>query len=268
MSSGTSPGVHPESETGKVSPAGQTGAGNGELKGSKTEGDRVLASGGGAVEPGRERPGRGPGPGSGPAGVGALAGPAELWRRAWGQAAEARSRAEERSGEAKAGLGGKKYWRWIFCKVPCTKSRRDARRAEAVARRHLRPDPGSDASARQFECSTDVSVVVGEPGGILPQFPANQSGGRRDDGACGGTEGGVGASAVLRVPPDRAGAREAGHDSEPQAGAADTAGRQPAGVAATAVCGDHRFEPQAGSSGESGAATETDWGGPIVGGRY
>src|SRR5882672_8620143 len=28
------------------------------------------------------------------------------------------------------------------------------------------------------------------------------------------------------------------------------------------------LEPQAGSSGESGAATETDWGGPIVGGRY
>jgi hypothetical protein len=32
------PGVHPESETGKVSPAGQTGAGNGELKGARQKG--------------------------------------------------------------------------------------------------------------------------------------------------------------------------------------------------------------------------------------
>ena len=41
--------------------------------------------------------------------------------------------------------------RWIFSKVPCKKSRLDAGRAKALARRHLRPNPGSDVDARQPE---------------------------------------------------------------------------------------------------------------------
>ena len=38
-----------------------------------------------------------------------------------------------------------------FFKVPCKKSRRDGSRAAALARRHLRPNPGSDVFARQLE---------------------------------------------------------------------------------------------------------------------
>jgi len=38
-----------------------------------------------------------------------------------------------------------------FSKVPCKKSRLGARAAEALAGRHLRPDPGADADARQPE---------------------------------------------------------------------------------------------------------------------
>ena len=44
----------------------------------------------------------------------------------------------------------------IFLKVPCKKARLDVRRAANLARRRLRPNPGSDASAMQLEYRADV----------------------------------------------------------------------------------------------------------------
>src|SRR5258708_23691237 len=105
ISSGIIDGVHPESETGRVSPAGQTGAGNGKRSGSEEQRDRVLASGGGTAQPGRECSHRGQGTGSGPERGGAVAGAAELRRTAWGEAADAGSSAGQGRGEAEAGLG-------------------------------------------------------------------------------------------------------------------------------------------------------------------
>ncbi len=49
---------------------------------------------------------------------------------------------------------------------------------EALASRHLRRDPRSDARARQREYRANVSVGAGEPGGILP-IPARKNSRRR-----------------------------------------------------------------------------------------
>src|SRR5258708_14312409 len=99
-------GVHPESETARVSPARQIGAGNGKPSGSEEQGDRVLASGSRTAQPGRECPYRGQGTGSRPERVGAVARPAELRGATSGEAADAGSSASQGSGEAEAGLGG------------------------------------------------------------------------------------------------------------------------------------------------------------------
>jgi hypothetical protein len=45
-----------------------------------------------------------------------------------------------------------------FFKGALQKSGRDASRKTALARRHLRPNPGSDVLARQLEYRTDVST--------------------------------------------------------------------------------------------------------------
>lgn len=55
----------------------------------------------------------------------------------------------------------------VFSKVHCKKERLDASGAAALARRHLRPNPGSDVVARQFEYRADVPAGPGEPGGFL-----------------------------------------------------------------------------------------------------
>ena len=48
-----------------------------------------------------------------------------------------------------------------FSKVPCKKSRLDARSTVSLARRHLPPNPGSDVDARQLEYRANVSVGWG-----------------------------------------------------------------------------------------------------------
>src|ERR1700736_3371736 len=63
-----------------------------------------------------------------------------------------------------------------------TSTRLDASGQEALARRHLRPNPGSDVAARQLEYRADMSVSGGEPGGFLPVF-AGAEAGRRGDGS-------------------------------------------------------------------------------------
>src|SRR2546429_4404720 len=59
-------------------------------------------------------------------------------------------------------------WRWIFSKVPCKKSRLDARSAVELARQHLRADPRSNAFARQPEYRTHVPVGAGQSQKFLP----------------------------------------------------------------------------------------------------
>jgi Transposase len=50
-----------------------------------------------------------------------------------------------------------KRWKWIFSEVPCGTSKLYAKSARPKAERHLRPNPGSNATAGQSECGTDVS---------------------------------------------------------------------------------------------------------------
>jgi len=69
-----------------------------------------------------------------------------------------------------------------FSEMLYKKSRLDASREEALARRHLRPSPGDDADARQPEDRANVSVATGELGRILP-FPARANAQRGRDGA-------------------------------------------------------------------------------------
>ncbi|MBY0504508.1 MAG: helix-turn-helix domain containing protein [Bryobacteraceae bacterium] len=49
-------------------------------------------------------------------------------------------------------------WRWSLSRVPCKKSRLDARAVRGLARRHLRPNPGVDDRARQVEYRANVPV--------------------------------------------------------------------------------------------------------------
>src|SRR5713101_6389057 len=50
----------------------------------------------------------------------------------------------------------RRRWRWIFSKVPCKKSRPDARRKTELAGWHLRPNARSDVIARQLEYRAHV----------------------------------------------------------------------------------------------------------------
>jgi transposase-like protein len=63
-----------------------------------------------------------------------------------------------------------------FFKVPCKKSRLDARATGNLARRHLRPNPGADVDARQTEYRADVPDGMREPCGILPIVARARSG--------------------------------------------------------------------------------------------
>jgi transposase-like protein len=55
----------------------------------------------------------------------------------------------------------------FFQKVPCKKSRLDARAETTLAGRHLRTDPRSDAHARQPEYRADVPAEWRQSGGLL-----------------------------------------------------------------------------------------------------
>src|SRR2546426_1155953 len=50
----------------------------------------------------------------------------------------------------------------------CKETRLDASRAAGLARRHLRPNQGSDAVARQLEYRAHVSTGPGKPSRFLP----------------------------------------------------------------------------------------------------
>jgi transposase-like protein len=69
-----------------------------------------------------------------------------------------------------------------FSKVPCKKSRLDVRATSNLARRHLRPNPGIDAAARQTEYRADVSVGRSQPSRLVP-VTANEGLPRRGNGS-------------------------------------------------------------------------------------
>jgi len=108
--------------------------------------------------------------------------------------------------------------------VPCKKSRLDASRAAALARRHLRPNPGSDADARQLEYRADVSTGPGQPGRLLPVVAGTAAGGRRDGIAIDDSADCVGTSAALWLSADFRGVTTRRKASQPQAGGTDHAG--------------------------------------------
>src|SRR6267143_1895182 len=106
------------------------------------------------------------------------------WRRWTAVGHRQRMRERRRSGKRSADSSGcwpRRSWRWIFSKVPCNKSRRDASRAARLARGHLRPDPGRDVEARRVADRADVSVSPGEPSGVLPVVAGGPACGGRDD---------------------------------------------------------------------------------------
>jgi len=57
-----------------------------------------------------------------------------------------------------------------FFKRALQKSRLDASGEEALARRHLPPNPGRHVDARQLGYRADVSASTGKPGGLLSVF--------------------------------------------------------------------------------------------------
>src|SRR5260221_13389674 len=85
----------------------------------------------------------------------------------------------------------------MFSNVPCKGSKLSA---SGMAEWHLRPDPGTDAVARQPGGRTEVPVVDGQPGGILPKPAGEPSRGRKH--CCAGTTAGkrTCGPASLRVP--------------------------------------------------------------------
>src|SRR5579864_7563441 len=137
-----------------------------------------------------------------------------------------------------------------------------------MARRHLRPDPGSNAGARQLECGTDVSGGGGKPCRVLPKFAGAPSGRRRNAGAVDDTADRGGASAAVRLSASVEGPAGSWDGSQSQAGVAADAGRQSVGRAAQAVRGDDRLQSHAGNSSKSGPSNEADGSQSAVGGRY
>src|SRR3970282_1734531 len=94
---------------------------------------------------------------------------------------------------------------WIFSKVPCNKSRRDASSAARPACGHLRPDPGRDVGARRVAARAAVSVSPGEPGGVLSVVAGGPACGGRNDGAGRDSTDRAGASAPVRLSADHGG---------------------------------------------------------------
>jgi transposase-like protein len=81
---------------------------------------------------------------------------ARLYRTEWQKAEEAGESPLARENRLLKQAWEKRYWKWIFSKVPCKKSGLDARATASLARRPLRPNPGVDVGARQTEYRADV----------------------------------------------------------------------------------------------------------------
>src|SRR5215469_7356765 len=77
----------------------------------------------------------------------------------------------------------RRNWNWIFSKVPCEESRLDARRVEALARRHLRRNRNHDVAAKHLNYRAHVPVGPGEPCWLLPIPPTRCSSNQRRDGS-------------------------------------------------------------------------------------
>jgi hypothetical protein len=88
-----------------------------------------------------------------------------------------------------------------FSRVPCKKSRLDARRAAKLARRHLLADPRSDVVASPPEYRAYVRIGTSQPGQFLPIFSRTAARrGRDGDTVCNSTNRHR-APSTLRLPP-------------------------------------------------------------------
>ena len=177
--------------------------------------------------------------------------------------------AAERDARTEAGAGGEDVWRWIFSKVPCKKSRLDARAAAALARRRLRPNPGGDADARQPEYRADVSAGAGEPGRVsIGRCRSRRQRKKSMEVRSADSADRAGASPALWLSAGHSGTAAARDAGESQAGVADHAGGQSAGRAAASVRGDHGFRSRAGGLSEPGQPHEADRHRSALGGRH
>src|SRR5215472_18557423 len=111
-----------------------------------------------------------------------------------------------------------------FFKVPCKKSRLDARRAASLARRHLRSNSGSDAVARRPKHRAHVSTGGGEPGRLVPLAAGTAAGGGRDGSAIRDSADRAGTSAALWLSAYCCGTATSRYGGESQASGADYAG--------------------------------------------
>jgi len=140
----------------------------------------------------------------------------------------------------------RKFWKGIFSKVPCKKSRLDAGATAALARRRLRPNPGADADARQPEYRANVSDGPSQPCRLLSVPDRAEAGGRRHGSTVGDSADRTGASAPLWLPADRPDASPPWNGGEPQASGKDYARGSSAGDPAEGLCCDYGFRSRAG----------------------
>src|SRR4029453_17471539 len=94
----------------------------------------------------------------------------------------------------------RKHWKWIFSKVPCKKSRLDARAKPNLARRRLRPNPGVDAHARQLEYRADVPDRPSQSSEFLSFIEGTEAPGRGHGSSILDSEDRFAASPALRLP--------------------------------------------------------------------
>src|SRR5262249_20957019 len=153
-----------------------------------------------------------------------------------------------------------------FSTVPCKKSRLDAGAEATLARRHLRPNPGDDADARQPEYRAHVRVDESQPDQLLSFVATARTAGREHGGAVGDPAGGIGASPALRLSESDSRVEAPRDAAQPQTGSADYARGQPVGSQTQAVRDHHGFQPRAGDLSESGAADDANRNQPALGG--
>ncbi len=98
---------------------------------------------------------------------------------------------------------GEKVLEVDFSKVPCKRSRLDARTAAALAGRRLRASPGANDHARQPKCGSDVPTGGSEPREFLSFAERASTHGRRRRGEVCNSADRVGTPVALRIAANR-----------------------------------------------------------------
>src|SRR5262245_51914740 len=160
----------------------------------------------------------------------------------------------------------RKYWKRIFSKVPCKKSRLDARTAAALAGRSLRANPGVDDGARQSRCGADVPTGGSEPRELLSLAKRTSASRRGRGGAIHDPTNHAGNPAPVRFTTRRGRVTPSRQDRKSEAGGAYHAGGQSAGDSAALLRGDHGLGSRVGSVFERGQPDEGERRQSTVGG--